>query len=96
MGLKFVPFPVLTLPTLAVKAFCVLIFVKKQKKGFILFCFFLKIKIGGEGKLENGKAVMKIPATSATTFVCCGAVGASDNHTPYFQGCQQSLNTEVL
>ena len=45
---------------------------------------------------DAGRAVMKIPATSATTFVYSCAADASGNSTLYFQGCQQSLGIEVL
>ena len=45
---------------------------------------------------DAGRAVMKTPATSATTFVYSGAADASGNHTLYFQGCRQSLGIEVL
>ena len=45
---------------------------------------------------DAGRAVMKTPATSATTIVYSGAADASGNHTLYFQGCRQSLGNEVL
>ena len=45
---------------------------------------------------DAGRAVMKTPATSATTFVYRDAADASGNHTLYFQGCRQSLGNEVL
>ena len=45
---------------------------------------------------EAGRAVMKIPATSATTFVYSGAADANASHTLYFQDWRQSLGIEVL
>ena len=45
---------------------------------------------------DAGRAVMKTPVTSATTFVYSSVADASGNHTPYFQGCRQSLGIEVL
>ena len=44
---------------------------------------------------DAGRALMKTSATSATTLVYGGAADASDNHTPYFQDCRQSLGIEV-
>ena len=45
---------------------------------------------------DAGSAVMKTPATLATTFVYSDAADASGNHTLYFKGCQQALGKEVL
>ena len=45
---------------------------------------------------DAGRAVMKTPATSATTFVYSGAADASGNYTLYFQGCRISLGIEVI
>ena len=45
---------------------------------------------------DAGSAVMKTPATSATTFVYSGAADASGNYTLYFQGCRISLGIEVI
>ena len=45
---------------------------------------------------DAGRAVMKTPATSATTFVYSGAADASGNQTLYSQGCRQSLGNKVI
>ena len=44
---------------------------------------------------DAGRAVMKTSAIVATIFVLSGVVDDNGNHTLYFQGCRQSLGTEV-
>ena len=44
----------------------------------------------------DDKAMMKTPATKATTFVLSGAANASGNHTLYSEGCRPSIGNQVL